>query len=109
MYFHYIIDGIWHKFGVFYEQDFTRKVFCVTKFNLIKQVYVVLSFSSNIKLTLLRWAIKFQLEFWSIFKFANETNFICKGEHCLQTWKDDKINTQKIQPGNPGNICAAKR
>ena len=46
--------------------------------------------------------------FFIVFLSANETYFICKGEHCLQTWKDDRKIFNNLA-GKPGRIFARQR
>ena len=42
-----------------------------------------------------------------LFITANETYFICKGEHCLQTWKDDGKILENFA-GKPGKYLRGK-
>ena len=46
--------------------------------------------------------------FFIVFLSANETYFTCKGEHCLQTWKDDRKIFNNLA-GKPGRIFARQR
>ena len=42
-----------------------------------------------------------------VFLTANETYFICKGRHCLQTWKDDGKILENFA-GKPGKYLRGK-